>query len=163
MGGRKIQLVLWEILSLTSTGGVWLTGWKFLAESVINYGFPAAGGSLPLEWVRELSCLWAIKVQCGPSNQGPRTSSDESLPRAISEVFSLSHADAKWGGKSMRTTSWRKQILPNYWLLFQNLDRTVECSCHHKENNDLHGFASVENLILLLTADQLSILGESLE
>ena len=34
--------------------------------------------------------MWAIK-----SNQGPRTSSDESLPRAISEVFSLPYADAK--------------------------------------------------------------------
>ena len=56
---------------------------------------------------------WAA---CGPSNQGPRTSrSDECLPRAISEVFSLlPHADAKWV-KSMRTTSWRQRIPPNYW------------------------------------------------
>ena len=55
---------------------------------------------------------WAA---CGPSNQGPRTSSDECFPWAISEVFSLlPHADAKWV-KSMRTTSWRQRIPPNYW------------------------------------------------
>ena len=82
MGGRKIHLVSWEKLSLTSTGGVWLTGRKFLAESVINYGFPAAG-----HWSGSGS--WAA---FGRSNQGRRTSSEERLPRAINKSTQGAHS-----------------------------------------------------------------------